>query len=334
MKTRRLGNSDLNVSVIGFGGIPIQGVPDIEATRVVHAALDNGINFFDSARAYTDSETKIGRALTGKRDGVVLATKSMARTAEAMNADLEHSLRNLQTDVIDLYQFHNVAADDVLDQVLGDEGAYRALDDARRAGKVRHIGISSHSQKVMCKALGTGLFASAQLPLNYIETQWLDDAVPAARQAGAGVIAMKPVAGGALGHVPAALRYALTEADVVIPGMDSVAQVEENAAVGQLLEVPSVDEIAALEAEKAHWTGHFCRRCGYCKPCPEGLEIPFLLGLEAYYTRYGLKDWAVDRLGTLKKHYGDCTACGECTSRCPYELPIPELMAKAKDTVV
>jgi len=334
MEKRVLGRTGLEVAVVGFGGIPIQGITDDEAERVIREALDQGIDFVDSARAYTDSEAKLGRALAGLRDRVVLATKSMARDAASMRADLESSLRALRTDRIDLYQLHAVGNDEQLDQVLAPGGAYQALDDARRRGEVRFVGVTGHSRETLAAAVRTGLFDTVQLPFNPLETAWLDEVIPAARERSMGVIGMKPLAGGALADAAAALRFALHEGvDVAIPGMDSVEQVRQNAAVARELRPPDAAERAGFELERRRWEGHFCRRCGYCKPCPNGLDIPFLLLIEAYYTRYGLTRWALERLAGLDKRYADCEGCGECQQRCPYDLPVSELMANAAQTV-
>jgi predicted aldo/keto reductase-like oxidoreductase len=335
MKTHILGRTGLEVSAVGFGGIPIQGISAADAEAVVRAALENGITFFDSARGYTDSEAKLGRALSGAGVEVVVATKTMARTADAMAADIETSLRNLGRDAVDLYQMHNVASDDVLAQVLGPGGAYEAMDKARRDGKIRFIGVTGHSRAVLKRAVSTGLFDTVQHPYNPLEAEWRTDVIPAARALGVGVIGMKPAAGGALGDVPAALRFALHEGvDVAIPGMDAIPQVVENAAAGAALEPPSAADLASFAEDARRWSGRFCHRCGYCKPCPNGLDVPFLLLIEAYYTRYDLRDWALARLAGLDKKYADCAACGECAARCPYELEIPQLLAVAAGTVL
>jgi len=334
MKTRILGRTGLEVSAVGFGGIPIQGIGDDEADAVIGAALDAGITFFDTARGYTDSEAKLGRALAGRR-GVVVASKTMARDAAAMAADIETSLGNLGREVVDLYQMHNVATAEVLAKVIGPGGAYEAMDRARRDGKIRFIGVTGHSREVLAKAVATDLFDTVQHPYNPLEPEWRAEVIPAARARGMGIIGMKPAAGGALGDVPAALRFALHDGvDVAIPGMDAVPQVIENAAVGAALAPPSAADRASFAEDAARWKGSFCHRCGYCKPCPNGLDVPFLLLIEAYYSRYDLRDWALERLAGLDKRYADCAACGECAARCPYSLRIPELLAAAADKVV
>jgi len=330
MEKRRLGRTDMEASVIGFGGIPIQGLSFEEAGRVLLHAFDSGIDFYDTARGYTDSEEKIGKALSSKRDGIYIATKAMSRDAAGMQGELEASLRNLRTGMIDLYQFHAVGSVEQLERITGPGGAYETLDRARSEGKVRWIGITGHSREILRKAAGMDLFDTLQFPLNAIETEWEDDVVPAAREAGKGTLGMKPVAGGALADVPAAIRYTLARGiDISIPGMDAVEQVDENVKAGDLAP-PTEADLAALATEKEAWGELFCRRCGYCMPCPSGLNIPFLLLLEGYYNRYELKDWAISRMKTQDKVYSDCTECGECLEKCPYSLPIPELMKRAR----
>ena len=335
METRRLGRTDLAVSVIGFGGIPIQKLTVAEAEAVLGAAADAGITFFDTARGYTDSEEKMGRALSGRRDGIVLATKSLERDPARLAADIDRSLANLRTDRIYLYQVHNVSEDALLDDVLAPGGLHDTLERARRAGKIRFIGITGHKRSVLVRAVETGRFDTVQHPFNPIEGEWADDLIPLARRLDVGLIAMKPAAGGAIRDVPAALRWELAGGmDVVIPGMQRLEEVAANAAVGAALRAPTPDELEGLMRDKAEWGDCFCRRCGYCLPCPEGLNIPFLLLIQAYYARYDLKEWALERLAGLEKRYADCVACGECVERCPYQLPIPDLMAAAAGEVV
>ena len=335
MEKRRLGRTDMEVSAVGFGGIPIQGLTAAEAEQVLLRALERGINFFDSARAYTDSEEKMGRALHARRDGIYLASKALSRSADGMRRELETSLRNLRTGMIDLYQVHSVGSLEELERILAPGGAYEALARAKEEGKIRWIGVTGHSRPVLFKAVETELFDTVQLPFNPIENEWEEDVLPAARKAGMGTIGMKPVAGGAIQNVGASIRFSLTRGiDVSIPGMDSVSQVDQNASIGEDLRPPTGDELAALQEEKELWGDKFCRRCAYCMPCPEGLNIPFLLLIEGYYTRYELHDWARERLQALPKTFSDCTACGECIEKCPYDLPIPDLMKDAMTRVI
>ena len=335
MKKRRIGRTDIEASVIGFGGIPIQKLPGRKATEVLHRAIDMGITFFDTARAYTDSEVKMGKALSPYRDKIYIASKALSRGAEGMRKELETSLRNLKTDMIDLYQIHSVDYLDQLEKALRPGGAYEALLKAKEEGKIRWIGVTGHSRPVILKAIYSEKFDTIQIPFNPIEDEWLEDVIPAARERSMGIIGMKPLAGGALRNAAESIRFSILKGtDVAIPGMDSVEQVEKNAGVGEELRELDAEETEKLEEEKGTWEGRFCRRCGYCMPCPNGLNIPFLLLIDAYYTRYGLKDWALARLNTLDKKFADCTECGECLDKCPYQLPIPEMMKEAAERVI
>jgi len=329
MKRRRLGRTDIEAAVVGFGGIPIQGLSAAEAERVLLHAADSGVDFFDSARAYTDSEEKIGRSLSGRREGIFLSTKALSRDAEGMRKEIETSLRNLATGMIDLYQCHSVDSIDQLERILGPGGAWEALARAREEGLVRWIGFTSHSREVAAEAVRSGRFDTIQVPFNAIETEWAGEVLPAAHGAGIGTIGMKPLAGGALSSGEAALRFQLNGGiDIAIPGMDAVGQVDENIRAGDLAP-PDEEQSTLLAGEKDAWGELFCRRCRYCMPCPEGLNIPFLLLLEGYYNRYDLTDWAIARLATQEKRFSDCTACGACLEKCPYNLPIPDLMQRA-----
>jgi predicted aldo/keto reductase-like oxidoreductase len=335
MKKRTLGKTDLDVSVISFGGIPIQGLSFAEAEAVLLRAVERGINFFDSARAYTDSEEKIGAALAKHRDGIYLASKALSRSGAKIAEELETSLRNFRTEMIDLYQIHSIGSEQQLERVLGPGGAYEALAEARESGKIRWIGITGHVMPVLLAAIKTGLFNTVQFPFNPIEDEWQSSVIPAAKEAGMGTIGMKPLAGGAIRNAAASIRFTLTRGmDVSIPGMDAIEQVDQNAAVGEELRPLTESELAELQREKELWGERFCRRCGYCMPCPNGLDIPFLLLIEGYYTRYELRDWALARLNSLEKTYNDCAACGECLEKCPYDLPIPDMMEEAAHRVI
>lgn len=322
-----LGKTGLNVNPIGFGGIPIQRLPFEESDKLLKTALDMGINFFDSSRVYTDSEEKFGRVFSQyPRDKFIIASKTFSRDGKNAVADLETALKLLKTDYIDLYQCHNIASEEQLQQTLAPAGALEALQKAQKEGKIRFIGVTGHKPPVLMKALKAFDFATVQVPLNYIEQACVPELLPYAKEKGLGIIAMKPVAGSAFKNVPLALRFCLAAgADVVIPGMDAVYQVAENLTA---LEKPgplSAEELAALEEEKKGLEDNFCRRCEYCMPCPQGLPISFLHVLRAYYLRYNLQDWAMERVRNLPKSYKDCTACGECIKKCPYELDSPRI---------
>lgn len=326
-----LGKTCLNVNPIGFGGIPIQRLSPDESDKVIKKALDMGINFFDTSRVYTDSEEKLGRVFAHfPRDRFIIASKTFSRDGQNAAADLETGLKLMNTDYIDLYQCHNVSAEDQLDRILAPGGALEALQNAQQEGKIRYIGLTGHKPPILLKALDAFPFDTLQVPLNYIEQGCLDELIPFAKEKDIGIIAMKPVAGGAFKHVPLSLRFILTHgADVAIPGMDSEEQIVENLSTLKKLQPLDKKELAILEKEKEGLEDNFCRRCEYCMPCPEGLPIAFLHILRAYYFRYNLRDWAMERIVNLPKSYKDCTGCGKCVEKCPYDLNMPEIF---KDT--
>jgi predicted aldo/keto reductase-like oxidoreductase len=326
---RKLGKTDLWVNPIGFGGIPIQRLSETEADAVLNTALDAGINFFDSSRIYTDSESKMGRILSKKRNAVIIASKSFFRTAAEFALDIDKSLSFFKTDYLDLYQCHNISSDRDLETVLGPNGALEALHAAQKSGKIRYIGITGHKPWIVEKALSLFDFSTIQIPFNFIETSCLENLIPLAQKKQTGIIAMKPIAGGALTHIDLNLRFILTSgADVAIPGMDKSEQIQQNLSVLKSLQPLTNLEITLLEKERSQLGDSFCRRCEYCMPCQAGLNIPFLHLISAYYFRYNLKNWALDRLKSLNKSYQDCTDCKVCISKCPYQLNMPELFKK------
>lgn len=330
MKYRRLGRTNLQVSVIGFGGIPIQRVDDFNAEKVVNRAIEMGINFFDTARGYTDSEEKLGAVLKKHRDQVIIATKSMARDKKKMAADIEKSLKIMGVDYIDLYQIHNIKDNGALEQVMGAGGALAALKEAKEKGKIGHIGVTGHIKDVLARILPTGEMETVQFPFNPVETDGARKLFELAKQMDIGVIVMKPMAGGALTNAKLALRFILEHpVSVAIPGMDAPEQVEENAAVGNDPRLLSETEREELAGVVAGLGARFCRRCEYCLPCRQGIDIPSVFLFDGYYTRYDLKDWAQDRYRAMNVKPDDCLECGECEERCPYNLPIRKMLKEA-----
>ena len=323
-----LGRTGLRVRRVGFGGIPIQRLGMDDAMEVVGYALEKGVDFIDTARGYTDSEVKIGKVLGSFRGRVAVATKSMARTRDDMMRDIEISLGNLDVDGIDLYQCHNISSGEQLETALGRGGCVEALVDAKEQGMIRHIGITGHKPWIVAEAIRRFPFETIQVPFNLVETAAAEELLPLAREMELGTIGMKPIAGGAVRNVLLNLRYILTSGiDVVIPGMDDALEVEENLSVLDDLRPLSREEMKVLEEEKAELGDNFCRRCEYCMPCPNGLNISFLHLIGAYYFRYGLKEWALGRLAGLSKHYEDCLRCGDCIEKCPYDLDTPSIFA-------
>lgn len=328
MEYRILGKTGLKISRMGFGGIPIQRI-DAEGTKALIRQLhDAGVNYIDTARGYTVSEEYLGYALEGIRGDFVLATKSMARTKEAMAADIETSLKNLRTDYIDLYQIHNPGPAD-LEIVTGPNGALEALMEAKSAGKIGHIGITLHLVELFAKVLDYEWVETVMFPYNIVETQ-AQELIRACAERNIGFIDMKPLAGGAIDDATLALRFVLSNPDVtvVIPGMAAPEEVEQNlAAVSDVSPLTQAQQ-DRIEAIRSSLGTQFCRRCNYCAPCSVGIAIPAQFLFEGYYTRYDLKDWALQRYKAQDKNAADCIACGVCESRCPYDLPIRDMMKR------
>ena len=328
MEKRRLGSTDLMVSVIGFGGIPIQRKNKEEVIEIFGELINKGINFVDTARGYTISEELIGEALkVHGRENFILATKSMARTSEGLHKEFKISINNLGVESVDLFQFHNVKSEEEYETLIGEDGAYSAALELKEKGLIDHIGITSHNKDLLPKIIESGLFETIQFPYNAVERQ-AEEYLRLASEKDMGVIIMKPLAGGAIINKNLALRFAFEQDFItsLIPGMDSVQQVRQNASVGEEFIPLNEKERAVLQEEVEDLGSHFCRRCGYCAPCPVGIDIPTNFLMEGYFTRYNLKEWATERYNSFDPNAGDCIKCGECESRCPYDLNIISML--------
>ena len=328
MEQRILGKTGLKISRMGFGGIPIQKV-DAKTTRELMLRMKaEGLNYIDTARAYTVSESYLGEALEGIREDFILATKSMARTAEAMAKDIDLSLSLLRTDYIDLYQVHNPSME-ALEQVIAPGGALEALMAAREQGKIRHIGLTAHSAAVFERALDLPWVETVMFPYNIVETQG-EDLIRRCHEKNIGFICMKPLAGGALDDGTLALRFIVNNphVDVVIPGMADPSELTENMAAVSNTAPLTQEEIEKIEELRNTLGTEFCRRCNYCAPCTVGISIPSAFLFEGYLTRYGLPDWAKQRYATLSVKASACIECGDCESRCPYNLPIRQMLKR------
>ena len=329
MEYRILGKTGLKISRLGFGGIPIQRI-DEEGTRtLMHRLMEEGINYIDTARGYTVSEQYLGYGLEGIREHFILATKSMARTKEAMAKDIDISLKNLRTDYIDLYQVHN-ATPEQIDQVCAPGGALEALLEAKAAGKIGHIGLTAHSLESFKKALELDWVETFMFPYNIVETQ-AEKLIAQCAKKNIGFIVMKPLAGGAIEDATLALRYIYANPDitVAIPGMADPKELVQNiAAASDTAPLTAEEKGKFLEIRSTLGT-QFCRRCNYCQPCTAGISISGVFLFEGYLSRYGLADWARSRYATLDKKASDCIGCGACEARCPYNLPIRKMLADA-----
>ena len=333
MEYRILGKTGLEISRLGFGGIPIQKI-DAEGTKaLIRELIKEGINFIDTARGYTVSEEYLGFALEGVRDNFVLATKSMARTKEAMAKDIDISLKNLRTDYIDLYQVHNPGAKDV-EQVMAPGGALEALYEAKKAGKIGHIGITLHSVDLFKQALDLPWVETIMFPYNIVETQG-EELIAQCADKNIGFICMKPLAGGAIDDAVTAMRFVVSNPAVttVIPGMADAAEIAQNAAATADTSPLNDEEQKKIAKIKDLLGTNFCRRCNYCAPCTVGINISGVFLFEGYYSRYNLKEWASDRYSNLSKTASDCIGCGVCEARCPYNLPIRQMLKRTAEVM-
>lgn len=326
MEYTNLGNTGLKVSRLGFGGIPIQRITQEEATALIHKLPEYGVNYIDTARGYTVSEEYLGIAMEGIRDKFVLATKSMARTREAMEKDIETSLKNLRTDHIDLYQVHN-APPAQMKIVTGEGGALEALLEAKAAGKIGHIGITAHDIGTFEMGLEMDWVETIMFPYNFVELQ-AADLIRKCAEKGKGFICMKPLAGGAIENAPLAMRFIASNKDITvnIPGMANEDELKQNVAAACDPAPLSEDDLKEVQNIRDTLGNQFCRRCNYCQPCTMGINISFCFTINGYLTRYGLKDWAIGRYKGMAVEPNACIECGMCESRCPYHLPIIEML--------
>ena len=329
MKSMRLGKTEIQVSELGFGGIPITRLNFDEAADLVKYCFDQGIIFFDTAYVYGDSEVKIGAGVQGFRDQVTLATKTFVRDADGARAQLEESLNRLKTDHIDLYQFHNVSTDDALKQVLGPGGAYEAAVQAREEGKIGHIGITAHNLDIAEKACHTGLFATVQIPFNLIEHDPADKLFPVAREHDMGIIAMKPLGGGLLDRAELCFAFLQQYRDIIpIPGLQSKQEVDENI---QFFETPRAltqQDWREIDGIRVEMGERYCHRCEYCLPCPEGVEIWKVLLFRAQTKRFPPQMVMNLAKGPMKTAE-NCVQCEECSEKCPYDLPVPDMVGES-----
>ena len=331
MEYRVLGKTGLKISRLGLGGIPIQRIDAAGTRKLLERLMEAGVNYIDTARGYTVSEAYLGEALEGIRSHFVLATKSMSRTREEMAKDIEISLHNFRTNYIDLYQIHNPSLQQ-LDQVMAEGGALEALMEARSAGKIGHIGVTAHSVEVFEKALTLDWVETIMFPYNIVETQG-EALIHEAAKRNIGFIAMKPLAGGAIEDAALAMRFLVQEPDVtvVIPGMALIEEAEVKLAAAADTAPLTAAELDKVQKIRRELGTQFCRRCNYCAPCTVGIPISGVFLLQGYLTRYNLADWAKTRYDAQEVKASACIGCGVCETRCPYQLPIRQMLKKAAE---
>lgn len=348
MEKRRLGRTNLQVSIVGFGGTWIAELTETEAVKVVRHAFELGINYFDTAKLDGDSEEKIGSALKDVREQCVIASKTGSRTKKESLEDFQSSLKRLKTDYLDIIQLHGVDDEKTLAKAMSEDGALQGCKEARREGLVNFIGVTGHKPRVLAKAAASGEFDTVLVPINVLTRQALEELLPAAKAHDVGVVAMKPLSaktsnlitclyqpslslisdepelkrllGESSGEqVNSALRYVLSQdVSVAIPGLRSINEVEVAAKIGQ-----TYQGLTLLEQKRFSFElSAYCRDCGLCMPCPEGINIAAVLRFHDFYTVFGLKEWAKKLYSGLDVKADKCTGCGLCMPKCPFNLPI------------
>lgn len=327
METTRLGRTNLTVTRTGFGALPLQRVEMNEAIRILRAAYDGGITFYDTARAYTDSEEKIGRAFADVRDSVVIATKSTARDRAGVLADLETSLRELRTDHVDLLQLHNPSE---IQNADDPESAYAGLVEARDKGMTRFIGITNHVRERTGAAIESGLYDTLQYPMCHISAPEDIAFIEKCKAADMAIIGMKSLSGGLITKLPPAFAF-LRQYPNLIPiwGIQRMSELEELLALDA--DPPRLDDEmwAMIENDRCELAGEFCRACGYCLPCPQGIPLPMASRMGLLLRRMPYEGFMSDDWHEKMHRIENCTGCGECRSRCPYGLDPAALVAKA-----
>lgn len=332
MKEKTLGRTELLVKTLGFGGIPIQRVSEEEAIAVVRRCYELGLNYYDTARNYSNSEQRIGKALEDVRENVIYATKSHQKTANGIRKELAISLKNLRTDYIDIYQLHNVTTEEQWKQVREPGGAVEAVNEAKESGKIRHISVTSHNPDLAIKLVKSNLFSTLMIPYNYLALKPQEKLLPLCNKLNVGTIIMKPFGGGAFSNANTALKFVYNNpnVDIVIPGVPVIAELEENYRVWLSDLTISEEEKELIEKDRVELGKNYCRGCGYCQPCPQEISISFILRAEKQTLRR--MGWSEGRVNSLKNAFAKaktCIKCGECESRCPYELPIMELIPES-----
>ncbi len=326
MEKIRLGKTGIEAEKNAFGALPLQRRSLEDAVRILRRALDGGMNYFDTARAYSDSEEKLGAAFSGCRDRLFIATKTAAQNAENFRRDLETSLRTLKTDYIDVYQFHNPA----FCPKPGDgSGLYEAMLEAKKQGKIRHISITNHRLRVAEEAIESGLYDTLQFPYSYLSGEQEAKLVRMCREKDMGFIAMKALSGGLVRDARAACAF-MNGQEGVLPiwGIQHMRELEEFLSFIQ--QPPRMDAEAerVIAGDREELCGDFCRGCGYCMPCPAGIEINNCARMSLMLRRSPSAGWLSEGWQRKMEMIDGCLDCGGCEAKCPYSLPIRSLLKK------
>ena len=324
MRTVTLGSTGITVPKNGFGALPIQRIDKEAAAAILRKAYDEGVRFFDTARAYSNSEEKIGYALSDVREEIYIASKTMAKTAEDFWKDLETTLTNLKTDHVDILQFHNPP----FCPKPGDEsGLYDAALEAKAQGKIRHIGITNHRMAVAREAIESGLYETLQFPFSYLATDEEKELPKLCAEKNMGFIAMKGLSGGLLTNAAACYAF-MCEFDNVLPiwGVQRMEELEQFLACGKDEPELTEDLKHVIQVDRDMLSGSFCRGCGYCLPCPAGIEIPNAARMALMVRRAPVETYTTPEWKEKMKKIENCIGCNHCKDHCPYGLDTPNLL--------
>jgi predicted aldo/keto reductase-like oxidoreductase len=334
MKRMVLGRTGIEAVRLGFGGIPIQRLNEAEAVEVVKYALEKGMDFIDTSRVYTTSETRIGIALKETDKKAAVATKSFNRSADGIQKDVEISLKELQLDYIDVYQVHGISNEEDYRQIMAPDGAVAGLLKAKEQGLIGHIGITSHSLDLLEKCLDDDVFETIMVCFSFLETAARDKVIPKALEKGVGIIAMKPLSGGVIESPEVALKWALSFPDIlVLTGVEGKNLIDQNWKIFRGSYEMSDEEKQKLQEISKEFDKKFCRRCDYCLPCEEEIPIQFVLGIRSMIRRMGTGALQTPMFKNMLEKAAGCTECGDCMERCPYDLPIPDMIKSNLDWV-
>jgi predicted aldo/keto reductase-like oxidoreductase len=326
MEKVRLGRTNLIVTKLGWGGIPIQRVGEREAVSVIQGVIEMGVDLLDTARAYTNSEHRIGLALQKMDRPVILSSKSLIRKEKIYN-DVHESLKQMKVKKVNIYHLHGVSSFEEYEKVMAPGGAYEGLKRARDEGLIDHIGITSHNLNVLERAIEDGHFEVMMACYSFLEPDAASKVFPLAREKDIGILAMKPFSGGVIEEAAPALKFVLSTANIVpIPGSETLEKARENWKIFTEDYSLTEKDKERIEAIKKEFDRQFCRRCDYCQPCTEKINIQFAIGLKSIIKRFGPHAPEAGWMKDLIEKARNCTECGECLPRCPYQLPIPDMI--------
>ena len=326
MKKTRLGRTELMVTRTSFGALPIQRVPFDEAKKLLVKAYDSGINFFDTARGYTDSEEKIGYALTEVRKNIIIATKTFSQDKKTLFEHLETSLKNLKTDYVDILQLHNPAE---LPDPNDPESTYAGLLEAKKKGMIRFIGITNHRIKTAMEAVTSGLYDTMQFPLSSLSSDVDLELIEQCKKYDVGLIAMKAMSGGLITNAASTFAF-LRQYENVVPiwGIQRESELDEFLSMEE--QPPVLDETLwkVINKDREELAGNFCRGCGYCMPCPAGIEIPMQARISLLLKRAPYQQFLLDEFKKKMDLIPECIECGNCRDHCPYKIDTPNLLKR------